>query len=57
MSELVFVDDATALRFDPFALTRPISELRAGALLIRERCHSRQRRRPTYGPVPVAWPL
>lgn len=37
MSALVFVDDTTALRFDPFALTRPISELRAGALLIRER--------------------
>ena len=30
-------DDATARRFAPFALTRPGGELRAGALLIRER--------------------
>src|SRR5688572_9034223 len=37
MSELMFVDDAIARRFEPFALTRPVSELRAGALLIRER--------------------
>ena len=37
MSELVFVDDATALQFHPFPLTRPVCELRAGALLIRER--------------------
>lgn len=35
--ELVFVDDAIARRFEPFALTRPVCELRAGALLIRER--------------------
>jgi UDP-N-acetylglucosamine diphosphorylase/glucosamine-1-phosphate N-acetyltransferase len=37
MSELVFLDDAIARRFDPFTLTRPVCELRAGALLIRER--------------------
>ena len=37
MSELVFVDDAIARRFEPFALTRPVCELRAGALLLRER--------------------
>jgi UDP-N-acetylglucosamine diphosphorylase / glucose-1-phosphate thymidylyltransferase / UDP-N-acetylgalactosamine diphosphorylase / glucosamine-1-phosphate N-acetyltransferase / galactosamine-1-phosphate N-acetyltransferase len=30
-------DDAAARRFEPFALTRPVSELRAGALLVRER--------------------
>jgi len=34
---LVFVDDARADRFAPFALTRPASELRAGAELIRRR--------------------
>jgi UDP-N-acetylglucosamine diphosphorylase/glucosamine-1-phosphate N-acetyltransferase len=37
MNELVFVDDAAARQFEPFALTRPVCELRAGALLIRER--------------------
>lgn len=37
MTELVFVDDATARTFEPFTLTRPVCELRAGALLIRER--------------------
>ena len=30
-------DDARARSFEPFALTRPIGELRAGALVIRER--------------------
>jgi UDP-N-acetylglucosamine diphosphorylase/glucosamine-1-phosphate N-acetyltransferase len=30
-------DDATARAFEPFALTRPAGELRAGALLVRER--------------------
>jgi UDP-N-acetylglucosamine diphosphorylase/glucosamine-1-phosphate N-acetyltransferase len=34
---LVFVDDAAARDFQPFALTRPCSELRAGALLVRQR--------------------
>lgn len=34
---LVFVDDATARDFHPFALTRPCCELRAGALLVRQR--------------------
>ena len=34
---LVFFDDAIAREFEPFALTRPVSELRAGAELIRRR--------------------
>src|SRR5687767_15432264 len=34
---LVFVDDAGAADFLPFALTRPCCELRAGALLVRQR--------------------
>jgi UDP-N-acetylglucosamine diphosphorylase/glucosamine-1-phosphate N-acetyltransferase len=37
LSDLFFYDDATARTFEPFALTRPACELRAGALLIRER--------------------
>ncbi|MDE3152264.1 MAG: hypothetical protein KGL93_08450 [Gemmatimonadota bacterium] len=37
MSELFLYDDAVARRFEPFALTRPMAEMRAGALLIRER--------------------
>lgn len=37
MSALYFYDDAAARAFEPFALTRPACELRAGALLIRER--------------------
>lgn len=37
MSGLVLYDDAKARSFEPFALTRPVSELRAGAVLIRER--------------------
>lgn len=36
-ARLVCWDDAAARRFEPFALTRPVSELRAGALLVRER--------------------
>jgi len=34
---LVCYDDARARRFEPFALTRPWSEMRVGALLVRER--------------------
>ncbi len=34
---LVLYDDATARMIEPFALTRPMSEVRAGAELIRER--------------------
>jgi len=34
---LVFVDDIVANDFHPFALTRPCCELRAGALLVRQR--------------------
>lgn len=37
MSALYLWDDSSAALFAPFALTRPVSELRAGALLIRER--------------------
>ncbi len=37
MSQFFLYDDASARRFEPFALSRPIGELRAGALLIRER--------------------
>src|SRR5688572_14700813 len=37
MTALFLYDDARARRFEPFALTRPVSELRAGALLLRER--------------------
>lgn len=39
MSEpaVFFYDDAIARRFEPFAGTRPLSELRVGALLVRER--------------------
>jgi UDP-N-acetylglucosamine diphosphorylase/glucosamine-1-phosphate N-acetyltransferase len=34
---LVFVDDNAAGQFSPFALTRPVCELRAGAVLVRRR--------------------
>lgn len=37
MSELYLYDDAPARSFEPFALTRPMSAMRVGALLIRER--------------------
>ncbi|MEO8578120.1 MAG: putative sugar nucleotidyl transferase, partial [Gemmatimonadales bacterium] len=37
MTRLYLYDDAKAREFEPFALTRPVSELRAGALLIRIR--------------------
>ncbi|MBA3891439.1 MAG: hypothetical protein H0X64_13005, partial [Gemmatimonadaceae bacterium] len=37
MTSLYCYDDAQARRFEPFALTRPVSELRMGARLIRER--------------------
>jgi UDP-N-acetylglucosamine diphosphorylase/glucosamine-1-phosphate N-acetyltransferase len=37
MSALYFYDDERARKFEPFALTRPISELRAGTSLIRRR--------------------
>ena len=37
MSAVYLYDDARARSFQPFALTRPIGELRAGALLVRER--------------------
>ncbi|MDQ4079369.1 MAG: hypothetical protein M3125_01305, partial [Gemmatimonadota bacterium] len=37
MSELYLYDDAQARSFEPFALTRPMSSLRVGALLVRER--------------------
>ena len=37
MTAFVLYDDATARAFEPFALTRPCGELRAGAELIRHR--------------------
>lgn len=37
MSALYFYDDARARQFEPYALTRPFSELRAGTSLIRKR--------------------
>ena len=37
MNELVLYDDERARRFEPFSLMRPACELRAGALLVRER--------------------
>lgn len=37
MSGLYFYDDARAREFEPFALTRPASELRAGAMIVRRR--------------------
>ena len=37
MSDIYLYDDACARTFEPFALTRPTGELRAGALLVRER--------------------
>ncbi len=37
MSGFVLVDDAVARDFEPFALTRPAGELRAGGALIRQR--------------------
>jgi UDP-N-acetylglucosamine diphosphorylase/glucosamine-1-phosphate N-acetyltransferase len=37
MSAVYLYDDARARTFEPFALTRPAGELRAGALIVRER--------------------
>jgi len=37
VSAVYLYDDARARTFEPFALTRPAGELRAGALLVRER--------------------
>lgn len=37
MTKLYLYDDARARSFEPFALTRPVAELRSGAELIRER--------------------
>lgn len=37
MSAFYLLDDAQARDFEPFSLTRPVGELRAGAALIRER--------------------
>ncbi|HYD52745.1 MAG TPA: putative sugar nucleotidyl transferase [Gemmatimonadaceae bacterium] len=37
MSAFYLYDDARARQFEPFALTRPVGELRAGAMLVRER--------------------
>ncbi|MEO5579964.1 MAG: putative sugar nucleotidyl transferase [Gemmatimonadaceae bacterium] len=37
MTRLYLYDDAQARKFEPFALTRPVSELRAGAEIVRAR--------------------
>jgi UDP-N-acetylglucosamine diphosphorylase / glucose-1-phosphate thymidylyltransferase / UDP-N-acetylgalactosamine diphosphorylase / glucosamine-1-phosphate N-acetyltransferase / galactosamine-1-phosphate N-acetyltransferase len=37
MSALYFYDDVRARQFEPFSLTRPVSELRAGSSLMRRR--------------------
>jgi UDP-N-acetylglucosamine diphosphorylase/glucosamine-1-phosphate N-acetyltransferase len=37
VNSLVLYDDATARRFEPFALTRPAAELRAGTEIVRRR--------------------
>jgi UDP-N-acetylglucosamine diphosphorylase / glucose-1-phosphate thymidylyltransferase / UDP-N-acetylgalactosamine diphosphorylase / glucosamine-1-phosphate N-acetyltransferase / galactosamine-1-phosphate N-acetyltransferase len=37
---IYFYDDARARTFEPFALTRPVCELRAGAVLLRHRWES-----------------
>ncbi|MGH7623165.1 MAG: putative sugar nucleotidyl transferase, partial [Gemmatimonadaceae bacterium] len=37
MTDLLLYDDAIARDFEPFALTRPFGEMRAGAALVRER--------------------
>jgi hypothetical protein len=37
VTDLVLYDDAVARHFEPFALTRPIGEMRAGAKLMRQR--------------------
>lgn len=37
MSDLLLYDDAIARAFEPFALTRPFGEMRAGISLVRER--------------------
>jgi UDP-N-acetylglucosamine diphosphorylase / glucose-1-phosphate thymidylyltransferase / UDP-N-acetylgalactosamine diphosphorylase / glucosamine-1-phosphate N-acetyltransferase / galactosamine-1-phosphate N-acetyltransferase len=37
VNSLVLYDDATARRFEPFSLTRPVSELRAGTEIVRRR--------------------
>jgi UDP-N-acetylglucosamine diphosphorylase/glucosamine-1-phosphate N-acetyltransferase len=45
VSDLFLYDDATARRFEPFSLTRPLAEMRAGAMLMRERwAHALARR-------------
>jgi UDP-N-acetylglucosamine diphosphorylase/glucosamine-1-phosphate N-acetyltransferase len=41
VTALFLYDDARARAFEPFALTRPISELRAGALITRDRWERR----------------
>ena len=53
MKRLYLYDDAKARSFQPFALTRPVSELRAGAELIRIRWESIAKTR-AYGFVSSA---
>ncbi len=53
MKRLYLFDDAKARLFEPFALTRPASELRAGAELIRNRWE-RIARKKAYGFIGAA---
>ena len=52
MGAVYLYDDPTARRFEPFASTRPVSELVAGVALIRERW--RQHMQPSTGPFFLA---
>lgn len=47
MTSLYIYDDATARLFEPFTVTRPLSEMRAGAELIRKRWERAAARRST----------
>lgn len=47
MTSLYLYDDATARGFEPFTVTRPVSELRAGAEVIRKRWERVAARRAT----------
>jgi UDP-N-acetylglucosamine diphosphorylase/glucosamine-1-phosphate N-acetyltransferase len=53
VTALYLYDDERALGFEPFALTRPASELRAGALLVRERWERALEVRATGALAPV----
>lgn len=54
MTALYLYDDATARTFEPFTVTRPVSELRAGAAIIRQRWE-RVTGRSALGFVSAPW--